>query len=524
MPCYSEGMSVILILFWALVVLELLLYLLPRSRARSTAAIILVSCVALSALALYAVRPELGSGLLAIVAGYRCINLIRLVKGRMHEHYLRRSTLRSAVWLIVLQAAVAALWVVHPLRVSTQQVWLAIAVLDVWLAGMLLASTLRHLQRTRTPWLTVDELHDNHLPTLTVAIPARNETDDLEECLTSLVASNYPKLEILVLDDCSQNKRTPEIIREFAHSGVRFLQGVVPGENWLAKNQAYQQLSEAANGELILFCGVDVRFQPNSLRMLVAALNHKKKSMISIIPRNVVPPLLATHETSLLQPMRYAWELALPRKLFRRPPVLSTCWLIRREVLMNAGGFAAVSRSIVPESYFARISAVHDGYSFMQSSAKMGIISNKSLKEQQSTTIRTEYPKVHRRLEFALLLSVAELLAIIVPYILLALGLLGRLPFSFTLLSGTAVAFLTLAYTSIVTLTYRMWLTRSIFLLPFAVLADVALLNYSMIKYEFFSVIWKDRNVCIPVMHVTPHLPALADQSAQHLVASNSGQ
>jgi hypothetical protein len=30
-----------------------------------------------------------------------------------------------------------------------------------------------------------------------------------------------------------------------------------------------------------------------------------------------------------------------------------------------------------------------------------------------------------------------------------------------------------------------------------------------MYKYEFREVIWKERNVCVPVMHVTPHLPKI---------------
>jgi len=71
---------------------------------------------------------------------------------------------------------------------------------------------------------------------------------------------DYPKLEIIVLDDCSQNKHTPEIIRSFAHDGVRFIQGEHPKPTWLAKNQAYDRLAQESSGEFILFCGVDVRF------------------------------------------------------------------------------------------------------------------------------------------------------------------------------------------------------------------------------------------------------------------------
>ena len=51
------------------------------------------------------------------------------------------------------------------------------------------------------------------------------------------IASDYPKLEIIVLDDCSQD-RTAEIIRNFAHDGVRFIQSEDNKDNWLDKNKA----------------------------------------------------------------------------------------------------------------------------------------------------------------------------------------------------------------------------------------------------------------------------------------------
>lgn len=506
-------MLIVLRLFWAFAALELMLWLIPNLKWRRVAGGAIAVPVTIISFDLLAIHPSVTTCLVFGMTLYRLVNLLRLVKGRVHEQYLRKSTLRTSVWIALLQSAALLIWRLHPLpALGTGHLWFGISILDLGLSAVLLASTIRHLLKTRPPQLTADDISDRNLPTLTVAIPARNETEDLEECLASVIASNYPKLEVLVLDDCSQNKRTPEIIRSFAHDGVRFLQGVVPQENWLAKNQAYQQLYEAANGELILFCGVDVRFSPNSLRLLVGALVHKKKSMISIIPRNAVPSFATTHATTLIQPMRYAWELALPRRLFRRPPVLSTCWLIKRDVVASAGGFAAVSRSIVPESYFARVSAVHDGYSFMQSSERLGIASNKSLEEQRSTTIRVEYPRVHRRIEYAMLLSAAELIGIITPYCFLVLGLLGLVPTPFAWISAASIVMLTIMYSSIVALTYRLWLTRSLLLLPIAALVDVVLLNFSMLRYEFFSVIWKDRNVCIPVMRVVDHLP----ESVEH--------
>jgi hypothetical protein len=371
---------------------------------------------------------------------------------------------------------------------------------------IIFSSTMRHLRTTRPPLKTA-AYADKELPAISVCIPARNETEDLEACLESLVLSDYPKLEILVLDDCSQNHRTPEIIRAFAASGVRFIDGQAPPERWLAKNYAYKQLADEANGEVLLFCGVDTRFQPGSLRRMLVLMLTRQKSMVSFVPKNVRPNLrnLAAY---VIQPSRYAWELSLPRKLLKRPPVLSTCWLVSSELLKTAGGFEAVTRSSSPESHFALAAAkTNDGYSFLQSDESTGLLSAKTLSEQLSTAIRTRYPQTHKRPEIVGLLTLTEIL-LVAPFVLVFV-------YAFTgywllaALTGVTCILLSWFYAAITGLTYRHFLLRGLWLLPFAFLYDLGLLNYSMWQYEFGEVIWKGRNVCIPVMHVTPRLPKL---------------
>jgi len=41
-------------------------------------------------------------------------------------------------------------------------------------------------------------------------------------------------------------------------------------------------------------------------------------------------------------------------------------------------------------------------------------------------------------------------------------------------------------------------------LMPIAFVIDMMLLHISCWKYEFSDVYWKGRNVCIPVMRITP--------------------
>jgi glycosyltransferase involved in cell wall biosynthesis len=428
---------------------------------------------------------------------------MRLIEGRTRADFLKRVSLVSSLSLLVLQLVVIGLTTIDAFSLLD---WLYLsAAAQTAFALVLLLSALRNLRTTR-PKLPATHYADRDLPTLTVAIPARNETDDLEACLVSLTQSNYPKLEIIVLDDCSQNRRTPEIMRQFAHDGVRYLSGKVPPDEWLAKNYAYYQLEQEANGELLLFCGVDARFESQTLRLLVETLLAKKKTMLSVIPANVVPTRWSL-ESLMVQPGRYAWELSLPRRLLNRPPVLSTCWLINTKALALAGGLPAVRRKNSVESYFARQTAIgSDGYAFIQSTPEIGLLSKKSFNEQRMTAVRTRYPQLHRRPELVGLLSLTELFIVSGPFVLALHGLIER-QWILLGMSLVNVVLLNVFFSKVVNLTYRRFLLRGCWLLPFVILYDIVLLNYSMWQYEFGEIIWKGRNVCLPVMRAIPQLP-----------------
>ncbi len=485
---------------------ELLLWTGPVWKERRIAAVSFSAALAAGTLALIAKEPAAWSVLIGVLTAYRILNLARVAAGRIQEDHLFHASRRTAAWLIIWQAAVAGLAGLSRHYGLGPAEWWALAAITILIGSDIILFTFTRNLRAARPNRPIKNFTDKELPALTVAIPARNETKDLEECLQSLIASTYPKLEILVLDDCSQNKRTPEIIRGFAHAGVRFIAGDEPPKSWLAKNFAYDKLADEASGDVLLFCGVDVRFQAGSLDALVGTFLQEKKDMISVLPRNAEPKRGGL-SAWFMQANRYAWELTLPRRLVRRPPVLSTCWLIDRRTLERAGGFEAVRRRGVPESYFARVATSEGkGYGFLAAGGAVGVDSVKSPDEQRATAIRTRYLQMHRRPEMTALVSLAELSVLILPFALLAAALAaGEWPTAS--LAGLSAVANVMVYSRIFNLAYRRFFIKGLWLLPFAALYDVWLLNYSMWRYEFRDVIWKGRNVCIPVMRAIPKLP-----------------
>jgi hypothetical protein len=281
------------------------------------------------------------------------------------------------------------------------------------------------------------------------------------------------------------------------------MSGELPPDDWLAKNYAYEQLSKQANGEILLFCGVDTRFEEDSLRHMVEELLNRKKAMLSVMPLNIVKSKFWI-KSVLIQPARYAWEIALPRRIVKRPPVLSTCWLIKASTLKDCGGFEAVKRSVSIESYFAKYAASSsDGYSFLRSANLFGLSSVKTFSEQKDTAIRTRYPQTHRRPEIVSLLSLVEFGIFLGPLVVSAIALVNKQWLA--LILGLLVFGLFKAFDIILLrLTYHKFHLLAVSLLSFAVVYDICLLNYSMWKYEFHQVYWKGRNVCMPVMRVEP--------------------
>ncbi len=504
--CYSTVMTLVLMMLLALYGLELSLLLRWPNSARSLLPwLIILGNIAASLLLVWRFFNLISLAIL-LLSIYRSINVGRFIKSGQHAKWLQTVFVKSASALFVFQIALFCLAWLADFYAPTISFWLSLLIFaQICLSVILVTSTRRHL-RTTLPIQSSTHLSDGALPTVTVAIPARNETDSLKDCLGSLVSSDYPKLEILVLDDCSQIRQTPEIIKSFAQDGVRFIAGTPPPDHWLPKNFAYQQLTQAASGEVVLFCGADTRFRVDSIRNMIEVMLARKKSMLSIIPRNNLGSNFNTLQL-LIQPSRYAWELALPRRLFNKPPVLSTCWLIASSLLHQAGDFKAIAQSSSIESYFAK-QAVHDqdGYSFLQTANLFGLTSSKTPEEQRETAIRVRYPQLHRRLELVGLIALIELVTLLLPYVLVLVTALTH-RWLFFELSFLVLCLITNFYSQIVTLTFGSFIWRSLCVLPIAVIYDVCLLHYSLWQYEFGMIMWKGRNVCLPIMTRPPLAP-----------------
>ena len=121
---------------------------------------------------------------------------------------------------------------------------------------------------------------------VSVIIPARNESAVIETVVTSLLASAYRPIEVLVVDDRSTDDtaaRVAELARRDPR--LRLVPGVELPPGWYGKPWACLQGYRAARGELLLFTDADTRHAPELLGRAVGALRETSADLLTIAPR-----------------------------------------------------------------------------------------------------------------------------------------------------------------------------------------------------------------------------------------------
>lgn len=329
------------------------------------------------------------------------------------------------------------------------------------------------------------------LPTLSVCIAARNETHALAQCLEQILRSDYPKLEILVLDDSSDDD-TSLIIKSFAHAGVRFIPGKVLPDGWLGKNHAYQTLLEESSGEYVLFLDVDTSVRVTTISQLVAQLIANNKTMLSVLPRREN----SYYSSAVFGTMRYYWELLLGTK--NSPPASSALWLVKRSALKPSNGLRSYSLSIRPERHIARQLQSNMSYYYVIGTKQLGVAFEKRLKSQYETALRLYYPMSGRNL-LRWVLALSYLVVLLIPVCLVFISS----EFLLKLWAAGLIFVLTIAYAVYTHRTYAnvTWQIKSL-LWPLMLLQEMALLSTSYMRYRFGTVTWKGRAVnAQPIKH-----------------------
>jgi Glycosyl transferase family 2 len=120
-------------------------------------------------------------------------------------------------------------------------------------------------------------------PRISLLFAARDEQEKLPGALATLAKLDYPGLEIIGVDDRSEDA-TGRILDEFAGSHARFRAIHVKElpAGWLGKPHALQQAYEASTGEWLLFTDADVHFKVDVLRRAISMATERMLDHLSL--------------------------------------------------------------------------------------------------------------------------------------------------------------------------------------------------------------------------------------------------
>lgn len=122
-------------------------------------------------------------------------------------------------------------------------------------------------------------------PPVSAIVAARDEASGIEAAMRSLLALDYPALEVLAVDDRSGDATGAILDRLAAHDPrlrVLHVQELPPG--WLGKNHALALGAREARGELLLFTDADVEFAPGALRAAVSIMEVEALDHLTLAP------------------------------------------------------------------------------------------------------------------------------------------------------------------------------------------------------------------------------------------------
>jgi len=119
-------------------------------------------------------------------------------------------------------------------------------------------------------------------PSVSICIPARNEAENIAACLRAALATDWPNLEVIIVDDRSDDG-TGEIARKMAEqdSRLRVVEGSEPKEGWAGKPWACSRAAKESRGAWILFIDADVQIAPKAVQAAVTIARQRDLALLS---------------------------------------------------------------------------------------------------------------------------------------------------------------------------------------------------------------------------------------------------
>ena len=211
-------------------------------------------------------------------------------------------------------------------------------------------------------------------PRVSIIVPARNEEEDIESSLRTLLALDYDNYEVIAVNDRSTD-RTGEIMeklaedsyspkphflretREMGHPILRVIHHRELPPGWLGKTHAMWTATNQATGDWLLFTDADVLFKPASVRRALAYAEAERADHVVLFPQMIMKRpgeymMIAFFQTMFVFGHR-PWKVADPKT--RDHMGVGAFNLIRRSVYEAVGTYEALRMEVLDDMKLGKV-------------------------------------------------------------------------------------------------------------------------------------------------------------------------
>jgi len=283
-----------------------------------------------------------------------------------------------------------------------------------WFRGVRRVPLLREAPKNPEP--------QDHYPSVSVVVPARNEGEELRGALTSILDGNYPgPLEVVAVDERSTD-RTGEVLATLASERSEVLRVIrveeLPGD-WLGKNHALYLGAREARGDWLLFTDADIRFSPGCLEEAVGYARREGLDHLTlateIVSRGVALKAFVAAFVLVFEVTQRPWRAADPHA--REAVGVGSFNLVRREAYLEAGTHRAIRLRPDDDMRLGRLlkeAGFRQGVAY--GTGSVSVEWHRTLGGAVRGLEKSVFPGVDYRLSTALFASLALFLTNVVPF------------------------------------------------------------------------------------------------------------
>jgi hopene-associated glycosyltransferase HpnB len=198
-------------------------------------------------------------------------------------------------------------------------------------------------------------------PRVLAVIPARDEASTIGQTVRSLLGQDYPGLDLIVVDDGSQDG-TAEAAKEAAgntRNRLTVLRGQPLPPGWTGKVWAQKQGIDAAQArapKYLLLTDADIIYAPGALRRLVACAESGRSVLTSLMVKLNCESLA---ERTFIPAFVFFFQMLYPFAWVNRPEHATAaaaggCMLVHNGALDESGGIDAIRSALIDDCALAR--------------------------------------------------------------------------------------------------------------------------------------------------------------------------